>query len=522
MHETLQAYNKAGNLISEYVFEQKTIHLKDLHYYVHTLKQETGLSLQMLHSASAEVLEKYNKDGFGSKAYAFNANSLSLAKQDFNILKSGKLSIRTVKGRVYIDGQYQAYKEIPYTNLYLWNSSTAGKSSFTISSNDNNKSAEIEETPKVRIVSVPANKVSAYSGAPHKRVVMAAAVLGIVIELVSMTVNHRSDDRLYAESIQASDSQIQAVNLSELMLNANNTDSQDAANRIEVFSRDNAEVSVKFMNYQDFNEAVVYGSEAEAPADPTIEGYDFSGWFADESLTREYDFNSAVTKDMTLFPKFTEHVYQHYDLRELPTYTFVSQVRPTVVRMGCESAALLMALKTSGHALGESYGQFLSELPMTSTDNPYLGFAGILYGNSAMTDAVMPNVIADWALDYGNARDISKQGEQVLKDALAAGHPVVVWTSIHFRSSSAIWYDSALPDDYKDPKTGYSVNWNGSTGSHWEYKTSNHVMTLLGYDEKQDSWLIGDPAEWLGPTYWVSNDMFMNSWNCYQGAVEVW
>ena len=229
-----------------------------------------------------------------------------------------------------------------------------------------------------------------------------------------------------------------------------------------------------------------------------------------------------MTKDMTLFPKFTEHVYQHYDLRELPTYTFVSQVRPTVVRMGCESAALLMALKTSGHALGESYGQFLSELPMTSTDNPYLGFAGILYGNSAMTDAVMPNVIADWALDYGNARDISKQGEQVLKDALAAGHPVVVWTSIHFRSSSAIWYDSALPDDYKDPKTGYSVNWNGSTGSHWEYKTSNHVMTLLGYDEKQDSWLIGDPAEWLGPTYWVSNDMFMNSWNCYQGAVEVW
>ena len=58
MQETLQAYNKAGNLISEYVFEQKTIHLKDLHYYVHTLKQETGLSLQMLHSASAEVLEK--------------------------------------------------------------------------------------------------------------------------------------------------------------------------------------------------------------------------------------------------------------------------------------------------------------------------------------------------------------------------------------------------------------------------------------------------------------------------------
>ena len=74
MQETLQAYNKAGNLISEYVFEQKTIHLKDLHYYVHTLKQETGLSLQMLHSASAEVLEKYNKDGFGSKAYAFNYN----------------------------------------------------------------------------------------------------------------------------------------------------------------------------------------------------------------------------------------------------------------------------------------------------------------------------------------------------------------------------------------------------------------------------------------------------------------
>ena len=79
-----------------------------------------------------------------------------------------------------------------------------------------------------------------------------------------------------------------------------------------------------------------------------------------------------------------------------------------------------------------------------------------------------------------------------------------------------------MTDDATDPLTGEVLNYHGSTGSHWEYKTHNHVMTLLGYNEETHEYLLGDPAEWKGETYWVSEDTFMASWNCYQGAVEVW
>ena len=47
-------------------------------------------------------------------------------------------------------------------------------------------------------------------------------------------------------------------------------------------------------------------------------------------------------------------------------------------------------------------------------------------------------------------------------------------------------------------------------------------MTLMGYNSETKEFLLADPAEWKGPTYWVSYDTFMNSWDCYRGAVEVW
>jgi hypothetical protein len=90
--------------------------------------------------------------------------------------------------------------------------------------------------------------------------------------------------------------------------------------------------------------------------------------------------------------------------------------------------------------------------------------------------------------------------------------------------SETVWDDTktGLTDDAADPITGEVLNYFGSTGSHWEYKTHNHVMTLMGYNSETREFLLADPAEWLGPTYWVTYDTFMNSWNCYQGAVEVW
>ena len=36
---------------------------------------------------------------------------------------------------------------------------------------------------------------------------------------------------------------------------------------------------------------------------PVRDGYEFEGWFADSSYTTEYNFNSAITKDTTIYAK---------------------------------------------------------------------------------------------------------------------------------------------------------------------------------------------------------------------------
>lgn len=46
---------------------------------------------------------------------------------------------------------------------------------------------------------------------------------------------------------------------------------------------------------------VPWGEAIAAPQEPTREGYDFGGWFANYDLTRPWDFTAAVTHDMTLY-----------------------------------------------------------------------------------------------------------------------------------------------------------------------------------------------------------------------------
>jgi uncharacterized repeat protein (TIGR02543 family) len=47
------------------------------------------------------------------------------------------------------------------------------------------------------------------------------------------------------------------------------------------------------------------GAKATKPTDPTREGFAFAGWYSDTTLTTAYDFNAAVTRNITLYAKWT-------------------------------------------------------------------------------------------------------------------------------------------------------------------------------------------------------------------------
>ena len=50
------------------------------------------------------------------------------------------------------------------------------------------------------------------------------------------------------------------------------------------------------------------GGKAAKPTDPTKGGYIFGSWYIDKELTQTYDFNMAVSKNITLYAKWTELV----------------------------------------------------------------------------------------------------------------------------------------------------------------------------------------------------------------------
>lgn len=52
-----------------------------------------------------------------------------------------------------------------------------------------------------------------------------------------------------------------------------------------------------------------HGQKVVKPTDPTRDYYVFAGWYSDDKLTKEYDFNKAVESKMTLYAKWTPVKY---------------------------------------------------------------------------------------------------------------------------------------------------------------------------------------------------------------------
>jgi len=57
------------------------------------------------------------------------------------------------------------------------------------------------------------------------------------------------------------------------------------------------------------SQSVAHGNSVSSPDAPTRTGYTFDGWYSDSIWTTRYDFNTAVTSNVTLYAKWTVNAY---------------------------------------------------------------------------------------------------------------------------------------------------------------------------------------------------------------------
>lgn len=62
--------------------------------------------------------------------------------------------------------------------------------------------------------------------------------------------------------------------------------------------------TIHFINSNIANQEIQYNSYVNKPADPIKDDYEFVGWFTDDSYTTEFDFNTPITKETSIYAKF--------------------------------------------------------------------------------------------------------------------------------------------------------------------------------------------------------------------------
>lgn len=97
-------------------------------------------------------------------------------------------------------------------------------------------------------------------------------------------------------------------------------------------------------------QSVNYNTAASKPADPSMTGYTFAGWFTDKDCTTAYDFSSKVTGDITLYAKWDKIPDQSFNT---PTKYKVSLNASSIPLQKGKSTTAVKATLTKGDSIAK-------------------------------------------------------------------------------------------------------------------------------------------------------------------------
>lgn len=93
---------------------------------------------------------------------------------------------------------------------------------------------------------------------------------------------------------------------------------------------------VTFFEYEgkERSEVVTDGEAVSKPADPTRDGFDFDGWYSDETHLKKYNFAAPVTDDLTIYAKWLEQGATYFTVTFELNYEGAPKASQTSVKQG--------------------------------------------------------------------------------------------------------------------------------------------------------------------------------------------
>lgn len=210
------------------------------------------------------------------------------------------------------------------------------------------------------------------------------------------------------------------------------------------------------------------------------------------------EFNTNINELEQQMTQQKEQQDEQLALRTKETYVvldvpYISQTTAGAPQ-GCEAASLLMALRYKQPALDIGYYAFMDGIPVA--DDPNNGFVHSQYDNhpTDVPHTINPAPLALYGSNFGNVVDISGATPAQLRQEIFNQNPVVLYIVSGFQKPN--WVTTPYGKDI----------------------LNLHVVTLIGYNDTLQKYLINDP--YYG-TMWMDYATVDESYQTRSYAVSV-
>ena len=224
-------------------------------------------------------------------------------------------------------------------------------------------------------------------------------------------------------------------------------------------------------------QTVTQGNKATTPAAPTATGYTFGGWYKEAYCTNAFDFNTAITEDITLYAKWTINQYTlTYSAGEGGT---VSGSHPSGTKIDYNTSITLTANPAEGNILS----QWVDE------DGKFVSFANPYTFNLAAKNTTLKAEFAPPTTVYLKPEGYWPDASARFAIYTWGAGKTNRWVEMQHVDCENQYYSANIPTGYSDFKY-VRLNPAGKgdaskdDGLHWDYKWGETGdLTLQGEDK---------------------------------------